>query len=727
MHQHSFRTVKFAVIAGALLISFAFHFSASASRDVTKNTLTVPQNSEAMEFFEKQVRPLLVAKCQMCHSAEAKTSGLDLSSAEGFQRGGASGPLINKDNPEASLLLRAVSYDGALKMPPMGKLKAEEIAVLTAWVKMGAPWPGAVPTVAEHKASDKSWSSPTTERPFTDEEKKFWAFQPMSHPTPPQVKNEAWVQSPVDRFILAKLEEKGLEPAPPADKVTLLRRASYDLTGLPPTEREISDFVNDKSPDAFKKVVERLLSSLRYGEKWGRNWLDIARYADSTGNDEDHRYPYAYKYRDYVIEAFNRDLPYDQFVREQIAGDLIPAPDGSEVNKRGIIATGFLALGPKALAQQDKLKMLYDVYDEQVEVTSKAFLGLTVSCARCHNHKFDPLLTKDYYSMVGIFASTRSFKDPKTSVASLLYKPLVPKAEYAVYEEKLKAHQEAERKLRFAREEILDAKKEAAIKQLSGQIADYMLAARKVYEGGAKVEEAAKAQQLDTNVLKKWAEYLKPAAPRQHLLEWYEAQPDKLAEVARGYQQRFEQRLKEWQPKMDEWRAKYKEALANNSKLPNKPDFVEGEDRFFAQTYLARKGPLSADESEKAKFTAAELSEMTRLKQESEALKKKEPVEPEVTCAVEEGEAVAQKVFMRGDYNNAGEDAPKSVPAILRPVTKQPTFEKGSGRLQLAEWLTQPEHPLTARVMANRIWLWHFGEGIVRTPDNFGKMGERPS
>jgi hypothetical protein len=725
MKRSAFRVAKLAALCGGLALALASYFSAAASRGGAAELLTGAQGGDAAEFFEKRVRPLLVAKCQMCHSAEAATSGLDMSSAEAFRRGGASGPLVNAENPEASLLLKVISYDGILKMPPMGKLKDEEIATLTAWVKMGAPWPGAGPVVAEAKG--KSWVPPTSTRAFTEEEKKFWAFQPMARPAPPEVKNEAWVKSPVDRFILAELEKKGLQPAPPADKLTLLRRATYDLTGLPPTEREISDFVNDKSAEAFKKVVERLLASPRYGEKWGRHWLDVARYADSTGNDEDHRYPYAYRYRDYVIEAFNRDLPYDQFVREQIAGDLLPSPDGAEVNRRGIVATGFLALGPKALAQQDKKRMLYDVYDEQVDVTTKAFLGLTVSCARCHNHKFDPVLTKDYYSLINIFAGTRSFKDPKTFVATLLNKPLVPKAEYAAYEEKLKAHQEAAKKLKFAREEILDAKKEIVAARLCAQMADYMLAARKVYEGGAKVEDIAKSQRLDAGVLKKWAEYLKPGAPRQHLLEWQEAAPDKLAEVARGYQQRFEARLKEWRPKVAAWRAKYKQALAENKPLPDKPEFVEGEDRFFAQVYLNQKGPLAVADTEEKSFTADEWKELARLKREAEALKKQAPPEPDFASAVEEGEPVAQKVFVRGDHNSEGEDAPKAVPAILRAHTAEPEFKHGSGRRELAEWLTQAEHPLTARVMANRVWHWHFGEGLVRTPDNFGKTGEKPT
>ncbi|HEX5084402.1 MAG TPA: DUF1549 domain-containing protein, partial [Blastocatellia bacterium] len=351
------------------------------------------------EFFEKRIRPIFAASCQRCHNPRSKVAGLDLTTAEAFQRGGDGGPVINKEKPEESRLLKVVGYDGEMKMPPSGKLKDHEIADLTEWVKMGAPWPGSVtpaPLAITRVASGGGPKNPAA-KSFSEEEKAFWAYQPLralSAQAPAQIKDEAWAQSPIDRFILRKLEDKNLKPAPPADKMTLLRRATLDLTGLPPTANEMRDFLADQSPDAFNKVVERLLASPRYGERWGRHWLDVARYADSTGNDEDHRYPHAWKYRDYVIESFNNDLPYDQFIREQVAGDLLPAKNPGEVNRRGIIATGFLALGPKAIAQQDKKKMLYDVYDEQVDVTTKAFLGLTVACARCHDHKFDPILTK---------------------------------------------------------------------------------------------------------------------------------------------------------------------------------------------------------------------------------------------------------------------------------------------------------------------------------------------
>jgi mono/diheme cytochrome c family protein len=681
---------------------------------------TSQQDAAQEEFFEKKVRPIFAASCRRCHNPKAKVAGLDLTTAEGFLRGGDSGPVINREKPEESRLLKVIAYDGEMKMPPTGKLKDHEIAALTEWVRMGAPWPGAAPV-----AASESWPKNSSVRPFTEEEMSFWSYQPVKDFAPPQIKNEVWIKSPVDRFILAKLEAKSLKPAPAADKLTLLRRATFDLTGLPPTESEMRDFLADESPDAFKKVVERLLANPRYGERWGRHWLDVARYADSTGNDEDHRYPHAWKYRDYVIESFNDDLPYDQFIREQVAGDLLPAKDG-EVNRRGIIATGFLALGPKAIAQQDKKKMLYDVYDEQVDVTTRAFLGLTVSCARCHNHKFDPILTKDYYSMIGMFASTRSFTNPDSHVSVVLEKPLAPKAEFERYLAAKKEHQAKESRVRIAIEEIVDEVKDRAVKEHLPRLAAYFLAARKIYQDGAPLEDAARQADLNEELLKRWVDFLKPGVEvRGYLNEWNAAAPDKLAATAQGYQERFQKRFAEWEEKINKWRTEYRGALAGNKPLPGKPNFEAGDDRFFNDVYFAG-GPFAVGDKDQKRFSPEQWSRLAELRKEREELKKSEPAEPDMACAIEDGELAEQKVFIRGDYNNHGEDAPKGFPAILARYDTKPSFT-GSGRLQLAEWLTQPDHPLTARVMVNRIWQWHFGEGLVRTPDNFGKMGERPT
>jgi cytochrome c553 len=681
------------------------------------------QADEPTEFFEKRVRPILMTKCAPCHNRQAYVAKLDLTSAEGFLRGGESGALVNANQPEESRLLKAIGYSETLKMPPTGKLKADEIAALSQWVKMGAPYPGAADVKPEAK-----WNAPKSTREFTEEEKAYWAFQPLANVELPKVKNQAWVKSPIDAFVLQKLEDKGIAPAPPADKLTLLRRATFDLTGLPPTEKEMAEFLADNSPDAFAKVVERLLASPRYGEQWGRHWLDVARYADSTGNDEDHRYPHAWKYRDYVIEAFNKDLPYDQFVREQLAGDLLPATDGGEINKRGIVATGFLALGAKAIAQQDKQKMLYDVWDEQVDVTSKAFLGMTMACARCHNHKFDPILTKDYYSLIGIFAATRSFTNPDSHVSVVLEKPLIPKAEWQQYQAAKKSYNEKQKRLRLALDVLKDEAQTRLVKQYGNRLANIMLAARKVYEGEAKAEEVAAPIGLDVARLQKWIDFLKPSAAvvRGYLNEWNAAPADKRPAVAQSYQLRFMKRLDQWQASIVEWQTKYQKALSENQPfLPDRPGFEEGEDRFFYEIYFA-EGLFGVSDKEQKFFTTEQWATIEKLHKQQEELKKLAPPEPEFACAIEEGEPVKQKVLVRGDYNNLGEDAPPAFPAILARYDTRPQFS-GSGRLQFADWLTRAENPLPKRVLVNRLWQWHFGEGIVRTPDNFGKMGERPT
>jgi cytochrome c553 len=351
------------------------------------------------EHFEKKVRPLLAAHCWQCHGPEKTRGGLRLDSAAGLARGGDSGPVVVAGKPEESRLIQAVRQTGDLKMPPKEHLTDQEIADLVAWVKAGAVWPGGTSTTPAGR--------------FTAEQKGFWAFQPIKAVPPPAVEAMNWPTSPIDRFILARLEEKGLSPAPPADKRTLLRRVAFDLTGLPPTPEEVDAFLKDESPDAFARVVERLLASPHYGERWGRHWLDVVRYADSTANDANAVMRFAFRYRDYVVGAFNTDKPYDRFVVEQLAGDLLEVrrvADKAEVAER-IIATGFLMVGPKALAETDKEQSRLDIVDDQIDVTGRAFLGLTLACARCHDHKFDPIPTLDYYSLAGIFRSTEVFQD----------------------------------------------------------------------------------------------------------------------------------------------------------------------------------------------------------------------------------------------------------------------------------------------------------------------------
>ncbi|MBY0514163.1 MAG: DUF1549 domain-containing protein, partial [Gemmataceae bacterium] len=380
--------------------------------------------------FEKAVRPLLVEKCVACHGPEKQKGGLRVDSRVALLKGGDNGPAVVPGKPAESRLIRAVRHDGELKMPPKGRLPDAEVAALTAWVAAGAPWPDAAPTTAA-KAG---------EREFTAEEKAFWAFQPVRRPDVPRVKAAAWVRTPIDAFILAKHESAGLTPAPEADRRTLLRRLTFDLTGLPPTPAEVDAFLGDNSPDAYEKQVDRLLASPAYGEKWGRRWLDVARYADSNGMDENLAHANAWRYRDWVIRSFNADKPYDRFVTEQLAGDLLPGGTDAERADR-LVASGFLVIGPKMLAEDDPVKMRMDIVDEQLDTTGQAFLGLTLGCARCHDHKFDPITAADYYGLAGVFYSTKAMQNYSV-VARWHERPIAPpaaQAAAAAHEQKLVA------------------------------------------------------------------------------------------------------------------------------------------------------------------------------------------------------------------------------------------------------------------------------------------------
>jgi mono/diheme cytochrome c family protein len=343
--------------------------------------------TKALEFFERHVRPLLVERCQSCHGAKKQEAGLRLDSALGVKTGGDSGPLIIAGDPDHSPLLEVIRYDGDTKMPPKGKLSDPEIAALTELVRLGAPWPDeAVPTAKT--AADKLEAS-----------KRHWAFQPISRPQIPAVNDGSWVKTPIDAFILSRLDQAGLKPSPTADRRTLIRRATFDLHGLPATPDEIIAFEADDSPEAFQRVVNRLLESPRYGERWGRFWLDVARYADTKGYvrlSENPMYPSSWTYRDYVIRAFNEDLPYDRFLREQLAADRLDLGD----DPRPLAALGFLTLGQRFINSQN------DIIDDRIDVVTRGLMGLTVACARCHDHKFDAIPTRDYYSLHGVFASS---------------------------------------------------------------------------------------------------------------------------------------------------------------------------------------------------------------------------------------------------------------------------------------------------------------------------------
>jgi len=359
-----------------------------------------PHSQEELEFFEKKVRPLLAERCHSCHSADTKPAGgLRVDDRNGLVTGGNTGPAIVPGNVEKGNLLRRVANaDAKRRMPPEGEaLTPEQVAVLSKWIQDGAAWPGSNIPATLGKARPE----------YEQLRKSHWAWQPLSKPAIPDVRDQAWPRDPIDRFILAGIERKGLRPSPDAERRALARRLALDLTGLPPEPGRLADYLADTSPDATARFVDLLLASPAFGEQWGRHWLDVARYGESTGPSRNIPYPHAWRYRDYVIDAFNNDIPFDRFIREQVAGDLLPAANGDEANRQKV-ATGFLALGVKDVNQRFKVRFIMDNVDEQIDAVTRSVLGLTVSCARCHDHKFDPVPQADYYALAGIFTSTEN-------------------------------------------------------------------------------------------------------------------------------------------------------------------------------------------------------------------------------------------------------------------------------------------------------------------------------
>ncbi len=532
------------------------------------------------EDFEKHIRPLLAEHCLKCHGPTKQSGGLRLDSRDSLLKGGATGPAVVSGKPDESLLLKAVAHKGDLRMPPKGKLKDEEVAKLRDWVRHGLPWPTTKDT-------------PATKEVVTAQHRRWWAFQPVVRPEIPQHKPQ--IANPIDAFVFAKLEAKGLKPAPPAERRTLIRRLTFDLIGLPPTPEQVEAFVKDDSPDAFEKVVDRLIASPEYGQRWARHWLDVVRYADYHDGNPKARNPVcepleAWRYRDWVVRSFNHDLPFDDFIRHQIAGDLLPSPDGKQPYADGLIATTFLVNGAWDRGDADKEKMVSDMVDDQIDTVGKAFMGLTLACARCHDHKFDPVAQTDYYAMAGIFYSTRMLTElgTKGGEITLQRRPLVPK-------------EPVEKRTR-------------QVKQIAG-------------------------------------------------LNAILADMDK----------------KTPKPPPDD---------------PTRELLVEQRDR----------------------------------------IQKELLPEPPLALAVSEGgvpgglfpKVQDVPVHLRGSYTRLGPVIPRGMPKFFAG-DRQSKIASGSGRLELANWVAAKDNPLTARVIVNRVWQWHFGTGLVRTPNNFGMLAEPPS
>ncbi len=660
---------------------------------------------QALEFFEKQVRPVLVNRCYECHSASQKVKGgLALDTREATLKGGEDGIVLVAGDPEKSKLIEAVRYQNRdLQMPPKNAMPAAEIKVLEDWVKMGAPDPRTGSAVAKKgRVID------------INEGRKFWSFSPLTTPAVPKVSHPtAKIQNPIDAFIQAKLAEKGLSPAPPADKATLIRRATFDLIGLPPTPEEVDAFLKDTRADAFDRVIERLLGSQQYGERWARHWLDVARYADSNGMDENVAFGNAWRYRDYVIRAFNNDKPYDRFVIEQLAGDLLP---NNEVTTRedGLTATGFLAMGARVLAEPDKQKLEMDIIDEQIDTLGKTFLASTLGCARCHDHKFDPIQQSDYYALAAIFRSTQSLSGEHMGALKFWYEYSLATPEQLAAR---KAH-EALVKKQQAAVTAFTTKARADIKaELQGQAAEYLAAAAELARDATfdEVTKLAAAHHLRPRYLLTCRLYLTRHPDHPFFKTWHTLTAEgKTGEVRQTYGKLFTDAA-----------TSLKTARLSNPKAdaPAEPELVEAHE---ALNDIA--GFLAIPDKDADAFEPEQLAKIEAMSATLMALEDQTPDPPAIMGVADGSIHKTLPIHLRGSYLTLGKDVERGFPEVMRTSFTKPVLpSRQSGRLELARWIASTENPLTARVMVNRLWRWHFGQGIVSTTDNFGLLGDRPS
>ncbi|MEL7497996.1 MAG: PSD1 and planctomycete cytochrome C domain-containing protein [Planctomycetota bacterium] len=571
--------------------------------DMENETIT---EQEAIAFYNTKVKPILKANCFECHADDPEDlqGSFAITSHASIMRGGDSGPAVNPKQLRESILIRAINYD-QYEMPPSGQLSKEEIGIMTRWVKLGMPF-----DPADEKDLTADLESHSTVPQVNAETKKFWSFQIVTRPDVPDVDpKQAWVKNPIDHFVLKRLEASSLSPAPQASKATLIRRVYYDLTGLPPSPEQVEAFINDPDPQAYSKLVDQLLASPHYGEKWGRHWLDLVRYAESNSFERDGTKPFVWRYRDYVIRAFNDDKPYDQFLLEQLAGDEL-----ENVTNESIIATGYYRLGAWDDEPADPKLARYDDLDDIVATTSQTIMGLTVNCARCHDHKIDPIPQKDYYRLAAMFENIRR---------------------YGVRSD----------------ESVFDA----SVKTLSGDATEEQ-----------KQTYAANLRRVDQSI-------------------------DKIVALV-------------------------------------KPDFesVEHEDFQYEMNQLAIVKKRVGKQ-----ITQKQFNRFRSLHNERKKLIESPPGSIRVLCVKERG-AKADKSFVRirGNPHVVGDEVEPGFISVLSPPEPvvRPVNDQSIGRrLTVAKWLVDPSHPLTARVMANRIWQFHFGRGIVRTTSDFGFQGSRPT
>ena len=594
---------RFLLVVSLAWCSFATGGASGDEADAKSTKIS----AEDATFYRDKVAPILTKQCFSCHGPQSDLKGgLFLGSRQSILEGGESGAAVDLKEPNSSLLVDAINYQ-TYEMPPEEKLSAEQIKILTRWVELGVPVPADAETVR-----------PVVKKPVpqvNDESKQFWSYLPVANPSVPEVEAKDWVRTPIDSFVLARLEAKGLAPNPPASKSQLIRRAYYDLTGLPPTIEQVEEFVNDDSPAAFERVIDRLLESKHYGERWGRHWLDLVRFAETNSYERDGDKPHIWRYRDYVIRSFNEDKPYTQFIKEQLAGD-----EFADKTPDGIVATGYYRLGIWDDEPVSQKMALYDDLDDILMTTSQVFLGMTMNCARCHDHKIDPIPQKDYYSFLSFFSGVRRY-----GVRSF------------------------------------DTVEDASI----GPIA--------------------------------------VTAEQEHMATVRKKLDRELADVNR---------------KINQVERKLQQLMTP----PEKEDFKAVEVRVDIANKYAGKGLAKKQAEEYATAVARRRQiEETRPDEVAKALIVKEigPVPRETF------------VLVRGNANVPGDKVEPGFPSILSPPAPEitaPESGRSSGRrLALAEWIASRDNQLTSRVMVNRIWQHHFGRGIVRSANNFGSAGIRPT
>jgi mono/diheme cytochrome c family protein len=738
MGRRGILLLALAVMGSAAGAAWAAEQPAAADRPAT-----APAAAD-VAFFESRIRPVLVAHCLECHSADAKEpgGGLALDRAAGWQRGGDSGPAIVPGDSAASLLMAALRYE-SLEMPPAGRLPDAVVADFARWIDQGAADPRDE-SMPEELARTSDWVIDGA----IDWEaaRAFWSFQPPRHAPPPMVADTSWPRESIDRFVLAALEQKGLRPSADAPPAALLRRVAFDLTGLPPSPDLVAAFVADPSPAHLARIVDEMLVSRAAAEHQARHWLDVARYADSNGSDFNATFHDAWRYRDFVIRACADDMPFDQFVVRQIAGDLLEAADDDEAADN-LVATGFLMVGTKMLSERDKAKLEMDVVDDMIDTCGRAFLGLTLGCARCHDHKFDPVPTEDYYALAGIFRSTQVLDgESQKYVSTWVKRPLPVEPEHAESVARYEArHKETTGALKAARTRR-DGEKAAAVAAAGAIVFDDAQATRegtwqastytRPFHAAGYVHDGNRDKGSCRIVFpgpSKAGTYrvriaYTPGSNRASNVP-VEVVLDQNTRHAFVVDQRRAPGVAPFWHDLGEFHCTDPEA----TKVVIANAGTDGYVLADAVAYVAVGGApdrpadeVEAEEARQARLAAAE-AEVKRIEAEIASLEADKPPPLPMAMAVREAKHIGDAfVCVRGEVDNRGPEVPRGFLRICSAGPAQLPADR-SGRMELARWLTDPDNPLAARVIVNRMWMHLFGEGLVRTVDNFGMQGERPT